>query len=91
MINIPELLKQQAPATFQMSTTKIHHYPKKKSNVIPKRYEKKMTLNESKWAVHYLGCASVWQSIVTSVPLGAPTSWLGTTKIQYLYYINTHT
>lgn len=24
------------------------------------------------------GCASVWQSTVTSVPAGAPTSWLGT-------------
>lgn len=26
----------------------------------------------------YLGCASVLQSIVTSVPAGAPTSWFGT-------------
>lgn len=29
-------------------------------------------------AFHYLGWASVWQSMVTSVPEGAPTSWLGT-------------
>lgn len=50
-----------------------------------------MTQNESKWAVHYLGCASVWQSIVTSVPLGAPTSWLGTIKTEYLYYIDMYT
>lgn len=28
--------------------------------------------------IRYLGCASVWQSIVTSVPHGAPTSWFGT-------------
>jgi len=26
----------------------------------------------------HLGCASVWQSMVTSVPAGAPTSWFGT-------------
>lgn len=56
-----------------------------------KDMKKKMTQTESKWAVHYLGCASVWQSIVTSVPLGAPTSWLGTIKREYLYYIDTHT
>lgn len=31
----------------------------------------------------YLGWASVWQSIVTSVPDGAPTSWLGTESCCY--------
>lgn len=29
----------------------------------------------------YFGCASVLQSIVTSVPDGAPTSWFGTNII----------
>lgn len=29
----------------------------------------------------YFGCASVLQSIVTSVPAGAPTSWFGTNII----------
>lgn len=29
----------------------------------------------------YFGCASVLQSMVTSVPAGAPTSWFGTNII----------
>lgn len=39
--------------------------------------EKKTGVNENLGKTH-LGCASVWQSMVTSVPDGAPTSWFGT-------------
>lgn len=36
----------------------------------------------------YLGCASVLQSIVTSVPDGAPTSWFGTNIIGETVFIH---
>lgn len=38
----------------------------------------------------YFGCASVLQSIVTSVPAGAPTSWFGTHITGETAYVLTH-
>lgn len=38
-------------------------------------------------SITYFGCASVLQSMVTSVPDGAPTSWFGTHIIGETFFV----